>query len=386
MNAFLSVPLVVISCATQSSEPLFVPAPGSPIAMDAGAGGVDLADFDGDTHLDFVVAGGNAITVLWGDGKGGIASRPSSSLALAHSPGELAFADLDRDGKLDLAAASHDSYDVAVFLGDGRGGFSPAIGSPIASSLGSAPHNHGLVASDVNEDGRLDLVAVQSNDNTVAVLIGDGKGGFASIDAPPASVGPSPYPPALGDINGDGHLDIAVPNTGTGAYYREHQRLAQTVTLLIGDGTGRFQPAPGSPVTVADGPYYAALADIDGDGSLDLVTTHDDSDLVSLLLNDGAGRFHPTPQSPLAIGRRAFKVAIADIDSDQDKDLLLGSGDSVTVLLGDGHGQFTSAEGSPFPAGHGTWKLAVGDLDHDGKLDVVSSNLESRSLSILLGR
>jgi hypothetical protein len=380
--------LVVPTCTGRPGQGLLAPAPGSPVAIETGAGNVALADIDGDARADFVIAGGSpsAITIRWGDGKGGLLSRPSATVALAQAPGELALADFDRDGKIDLAVASHDTYDVVVLLGDGRGGFTPANGSPFASSSGTAPHNHGLVAADVDEDGRLDLVAVQSNDNTLAVLLGDGRGGFSPRGSSPAAAGPSPYPPALGDVDGDGHLDVAVPNTGTGAYYREHQRLARTITLLLGDGTGAFHPAPASPLEVADGPYYVALADLDGDGALDLVATHDDSDLVSLLLNDGKGRFSPAPQSPIAIGRRAFEVALEDLDADRDRDLILATGDSVTLLLGDGTGRFAPAPGSPFAAGRGTWQLAIADLDRDGELDVVSSNLESRTISVLLGR
>src|SRR6185436_13166141 len=123
-----------------------------------------------------------------------------------------------------------------------------------------------------------------------------------------------------------------------------------------------------------------------GDGALDLVTTHDDSDLVTVLLNDGRGRFRPAQSSPLAVGRRAYKVIVTDIDADRRNDLVLGTGDSVTVLLGDGRGGLRPAQGSPFSVGHGAWRLALGDLDHDGMLDVATSNLETGNVSVLLGR
>jgi hypothetical protein len=202
----------------------------------------------------------------------------------------------------------------------------------------------------------------------------------------PFAAGPGPYPPALGDVDGDGRLDIVVPDSGTGQYSREHGSLARTVAVLLGDGQGGFRPAAFSPLTVLEGPYFATLGDLDGDQRLDLVTAHDDSSSITILLNDGGTRFGPARQSPLDLGRRAFQVVVADVNGDRKADLVLATGDSVTVLLGDGRGRLAPAPGSPFAAGRGAWTLAVGDLDEDGKLDIVASNVESEGLHVLLGQ
>jgi hypothetical protein len=380
--------LVALACKARSPQPLFVAAPGSPLQLQEGASNVALGDVNGDRLPDLVLCAGKkaAITILAGDGRGGFQSAQGEGIDLESPPGELVLADLNRDGKLDLGIASHDSYGIVVLLGDGRGGFAPAPGSPFASAIGSAPHNHGLQAADANEDGLLDLVAVQSADGTVAVLLGDGRGGFAPAPSSPFTVGPSPYPPALGDIDRDGHVDIAVPETGTGRYFREHGSLARTVTLLLGDGRGGFRPAESSPLTVTEGPFFAALADLDGDGALDLLATHDDSDLVTLLLGDGEGRFRSPPHSPIAIGRRSWMAVVLDVNSDRKNDVVLGSGEGVTVLLGDGHGRLTPATGSPFATGRGTWRIAVGDVNGDGRPDLATANLETSDVSVLLGR
>ncbi len=357
------LPLLVLACAARSPQAPFVPASGSSVAIEGGTSNVEVGDVNGDGRLDFVVAAGKTSTVaiFLGDGKGGVASAPNVSIALGAPPSEMVLADLNRDGKLDLAIASHDSYGVAVLLGDGRGGFASAPGSPFPAASGGHPHNHGLVVGDANEDGHLDLVTVQSDDETIAVLLGDGSGGFLPASASPFAVGPGPYPPALGDLDGDGHLDVAVPASGTGRYYREHQSLARTITLLLGDGKGHFLPAPSSPLSVVEGPYFVALGDLDGNGTLDLVATHDDSDRVTVLLNDGNAGFTPAPQSPLAIGRRAWKVLVIDANSDRKNDLVLSTGDSVTVLLGDGRGRVSAAPGSPLVAGRGgpPWAISI---------------------------
>jgi hypothetical protein len=379
--------ILVLGCTASTSQVLFEHAPQSPVAIEAGAGNLALGDVDEDGHLDLVVAGStSAVTILSGDGTGRFPSARTQSIPLDGPPGELLLADVNADGHLDLACASHDSYGVAVLLGNGRGNFRPAAGSPFAAGSGGTAHNHGLRAGDVNEDGHADLVTVQSNDETVALLLGDGRGGFALASTPPIAIGPAPYPPALADLDGDGHLDIAVPETGTGRYYREHQRLARTVTLLLGDGRAGFRQAAGSPLTVAEGPYHVAAGDLDGNGTIDLVTTHDDSDAVTILLNDGKAGFRPAPRSPLSVERRAGQTFVVDANGDRRNDLVLATGESITVLLGDGRGGFSPAAGSPFSVGRGAWRVVMGDLDHDGDLDLASSDTEASSVSVLLGR
>lgn len=380
--------VLAVGCHRMPRERLLVPAPGSPIAVPGGTGGVDLADVNRDGHLDLVVAAGEerGLSILLGTGTGAFTSLPATVAMHAVRTGETALGDLNGDGHVDMAIASHDSYEVVVLLGDGKGGFSPAPASPAVTGNAGKPHNHGLISGDVDGDGHLDLVAVNSGDGTVAVLLGDGRGGFVHASGSPFAAGPGPYPAALGDVDGDGRLDIVVPDSGTGQYSREHGSLARTVTVLLGDGKGGFRPAPFSPIAVLAGPYFASLGDLDGDQRPDLVIAHDDTSSISILLNDGGKGFRPAPQSPFDLGRRAWQIVVADADGDRRADLVLATGDSVTVLLGDGHGRFAPAPGSPFAAGRGAWTLAVGDLDEDGKLDVVASNVETEGLHVLLGQ
>ena len=119
----------------------------------------------------------------------------------------MVLGNLSGDDKLDLALASHDSYGVTLLFGDGNGGFAIAPHSPVIMKEGQRPHTHGLHTGDLNGDGKLDLVTVNSDDNDVSVAYADGRGGFTRA-ASTFAVAPSPYPGALGDLNGDGHVDI----------------------------------------------------------------------------------------------------------------------------------------------------------------------------------
>ena len=134
--------------------------------------------------------------------------RPNISITRRLSPGELVLGDVNGDGRLDLAWDFHDSYNVTLLLGKANGGFALAPNSPIVMKQGQQPHTHGLGIGDLNGDGKLDLASVNNADNDISVAFGDGRGGFTLAPRSPFAVGPSPYPLTIGDINSDGRLDI----------------------------------------------------------------------------------------------------------------------------------------------------------------------------------
>jgi hypothetical protein len=116
------------------------------------------------------------------------------------------------------------------------------------------------------------------------------------------------------------------------------------------------------------------------------VATHHNQSKLTVMLGDGAGNFKEGPNSPFDFGRQAFKVMLADVNRDGRLDALAAAGEGVRVMLGDGRGNFEPAPGSPFLTGRGVWRLAVADLNGDNKLDLVTSNLDSQSVSIMLGQ
>jgi hypothetical protein len=206
-------------------------------------------------------------------------------------------------------------------------------------------------------------------------LLGNGKGGFAPATGSPFAVGSSPYPHVVGDVNGDGNLDIVTPNVRS-----------NNVSVLLGNGKGSFTAAANSPFAVETRPYYVAVGDVSGDGKPDLMTTHDDINLMSTLLGDGRGGFTLAPDSPFDLGRRAYKLVAADLNKDALVDLIIGTeaSDSVTVLLGS-KGGYTPAAGSPYRAGRSP-KVAIGDVNGDGKPDIITANSESSDITVLLSK
>lgn len=376
--------------ADSTQQPLFGPAPGSPIAVAPGPGSVCIGDMNKDGKLDLVVASAStqtrsiAVLLNVGDGKGGFRAAAASAISVTDSPGEIALGDVNSDGHVDLAFVTHDSYAVTLLLGDGKGRLSFAPNSPIVMKEGQHPHTHGLGMGDLNGDGKLDLATVNNADNDVSVAFGDGRGGFTRAPGSPFVVGPSPYPLTLGDVNNDGRLDIVATASATGPARAQQLPLSRALTLLMADGRGDFRK---SLVPLRTGePWFVAIGDINGDSKADLVVTHHERYELTVLLGDGQGRFTEVVGSPFHLSRNAFQLALADVNRDGSRDVIAAAGDGVHVLVGDGEGNFKQAPGSPFLTGKGAWHFAHGDLNADGKVDVVTTNAESNTVSVLLGR
>ncbi len=374
------LPAAGAGCAAQSppAVPGFVAAPGSPFAAGPHPGRPVIADFNADGRPDIALACGaktRRILILLNDGAG----RFSAAEQAGEHPhvDTIAVQDFSSDGRPDAAGVEHDSYNVYVLLGDGRGGLTPAPGSPFAAHTGTRPHTHEVASADVNADGHADILTTNADDNAISVLLGDGRAGFTPAPGSPFAAERHPYAGiAIRDLSGDGKPDVAAPLI-----------MSRGIGVYVGDGTGRFSPAPGSPYRVGERPGYVFVDDVDHDGRPDILATHDDVGMLDVLLNDGGGRFRSAPGSPLRVGRPAWSGTTADFDRDGNTDVLLsaqGRG-RLTLLLGDGRAGFTEAR-VDLPTGDEPNYAAAADLNGDGKPDIVTSNYRSGGVTVLLGR
>ena len=269
---------------------LFTPFSDSPISVYSFPEALKIGDFNNDGIQDLAVAnaydGANGtISILLGDGEGGFTAPGAPiSAGITSFPFFLAVGDFNRDGNADLAVVNGNdvpngvSNNVSILLGDGKGGFTAAPGPPIQFRTGSGPCP--IVAADFNGDGIIDLAVATFDTNAVYILLGNGDGTFTVSSQSPIGVGPNPFSMTALDYNGDGITDLAVGNYN----FPSPNLQPGSVTLLIGNGDGTFQP-PGAPITVGDLPSDVVTADFNGDGKPDLAIPDSGDTYTTILLN-----------------------------------------------------------------------------------------------------
>lgn len=355
----------------QNTNSLFITAPGFPMKIGSRPNDLGVGDLNKDGKLDLAISHDESVTVLLNDARGGFTPAPGSPIKTAAHLIEVG--DVNNDGNLDLALTHHDSPGVQIFLGAGNGRFSVAPGSPFMAHQGTKGHNHGLTLSDLNSDGNLDITTSNQDDNSVSVLLGNGRGSFAPASGSPFAVGRAPYPHAVGDVNKDGNLDVVTPNVG-----------GDSVSVLLGNGRGEFRTATNSPISVAGRPFYVAIGEVNGDGNADLMMTHDDINLMTTLLGDGRGGFTAARNSQFDLGRRGYFIVAADVTGDARTEVIVGllGGDSLVVLVSSESG-YTHAPGSPYRAGLNP-KVAIADFNGDGKRDIIAAGNDSSDITVLL--
>jgi len=173
---------------------------------------------DGTPDLVATNEGSKDLSVLLGDGRGGFKAAAGSPFALRAYGNYAAIGDVNQDRNPDLVITHDDSDLMTIFLGDGKGGFKVAPGSPF--DLGHRAWN--VVIADMNNDTKMDLV-LRGPNSRIMVLLGDRNGSFNPATGSPFAVDAEPLSLAVVDINMDGKLDILTANKGS-----------NNVTLLLG--------------------------------------------------------------------------------------------------------------------------------------------------------
>lgn len=407
-------------------------------------GQLAVADFNKDGNLDWVA--GNTtqtrLTVALGNGNGTF--QDDVNYAVGQGP-EVAAGDFNKDGKLDIVTVDYPTAQVSVLLGNSDGTFQPAIKTPVpgafygiavadlngdgnpdvvvGDSTGGTPRNVNvllgkgdgtfatpvrystggsgegqIVIGDFNRDGKLDIAVVNQSDNTISLLLGNGDGTFQAGKVVTSALASDGFLGFLvaADFNGDGKIDLAVPDYVGSA--------SGQVAILLGNGDGTFQ-AP-TFLTTAGGATGIAAADLNKDGKLDLVVANQFG-TIDVFLGNGNGTFNaPIVLNDLqSIGGCCnfdpipIVVAVADFNLDGNLDLFIGANranngspgnffSDVNVgsqlFLGKGDGTFTGPQ--DYLVGAQTNSLAIGDFNGDGAADVAAGDPGENFVTILLNQ
>ncbi|MGY3087349.1 hypothetical protein ACVWYF_000375 [Hymenobacter sp. UYAg731] len=324
---------------------------------------VKIGDLDGDGDLDFVSTNfyGSAINVRFNNGNGSFSG--TGSVPAGANVSNVALGDVDSDGDLDLLIPNSRLGTVSVRLNDGVGNFSGNTEVGVGSCVS-------VVLGDLDGDGDLDLLTsggtLLTGFTYISIRFNNGNGTFAGT----TSTGLVAGSVALGDLDGDGDLDLIAANgTNTG------------VNVRLNDGDGTFSPL--MPIGVPSNGNIA-VGDLDADGDLDFVISKGlGGTAVGVYFNDGSGRFVVAPDVP--VGTTPI-VALGDVDGDGDLDIIAadGQGVSTSVRLNDGSGSFAMAPN--VPAASNSTGIALGDVDNDGDLDLLTTNYGSSTVSIRLNQ
>lgn len=354
--------------STARAATMFLPAP--PIGVASTPEAIVPGDFNHDGKADFAVATrGNSVSVLLGIGGGHFTTGPGSPLATGQGPSSITSGDFNLDGNEDLAVANYTDGTVTILLGDGHGGFSAAPGSPVPVGAQVRSVVAGVIGS---------TVRIAAGGPFGVRLISEDPGGTFTAGSD-ISNGTNASALASGYFNSNGALDIAVLDG-----------ISNTVTMLLGDGSGNF--TPGAPVSIGEqgggfflGGESIAAGDFTADGRTDVAVGLQDGKL-SVLLGDGHGGLTLAPGSPSPIltdGTAPTSLAAADINGDGAEDLAVADYwqggpnviyNSVSVLLSNRAGGFTQAPGSPYPISGVAVGVATGDVNGDAHLDVVAGD------------
>ncbi|MGE3808120.1 MAG: FG-GAP repeat domain-containing protein [Gemmataceae bacterium] len=340
------------------------------ITYNAGAlpSGLQLADVDGDGNIDIVV--GNVygdVQVLFGKGNGTFQPH--------HAPNHiaLAVADLNGDGRDDFVFSNATMDRVSVEFGTPGGATPQGISDPFL-----APG--AVQLSDLNGDNRPDLVIANSGNNEALVYLGKADGSFEPLinpltGRPGFSAGTTPTGITIQDVNDDLVPDVIVANSGS-----------NDVSILLGQGSGAsFTLIDGLRVHSGGmGPSSTTVADVTGDGFVDIVVSNSQSNTVAVLAGLGQGFFND--QSPIiyAVGSNPQQALIGNFDGLAGLDLVsLNAGSNTLTFyanLGSGTAGLEFASGGLRPVA-----AFARDFNNDGTLDLVVANNLDGQIALFAG-
>jgi hypothetical protein len=346
---------------------------------------INFADFNGDGKLDFEGRVGNQVSVYLASGTDFLAPVALTTSDSVYDSCNEAVGDLNGDGKPEIVSSNCYDNNLTVFVNNGDGSFQTGVyygaGLNALTSTNASLYPYAATIADVNGDGKNDIVSSNDDGGDVTILLGSGDG-TVTVPTIGFATGGYPYTPAfVADFNGDGLADIMVSDD------------IFSMAFLRGYGDGTFRAALDYYSPTANNHYdYSigiATGDFNGDGLADFVVGQEgDSTLgITVFLSNSDGSMQSGVN--YGAGGQMYYVTVADLNGDGKLDIVSvdDSAGVVQVFTGNGDGTFvqgstfaTDTAGGPYPQG-----LVAGDFNHDGKADVAVLNSNNYNVGILLG-
>ena len=338
---------------------------------------VFIADINSDGHLDVIVfhfSSGPRVQVLLNKGDISTTFEDVTDDAIFSSDTSsttttIAVADVNGDGHTDIIIGNDMTEPTQVLLNLGNATFVELEGS-IPNTSASSDITLQIAVADLDGDGTIDLVIGNVNDrNPIQIFLNQGNGTFEEGEvAIPGASGIRFFPRtlAVADMDGDGRLDILI---GTWNAFPNY--------LLQNQGSGKFGIVEGAFDESEDGKDTRSIAvsDVNGDGRVDVIIGNYYSDIQVLLNKEDGAYLEVLGAIPGIDNDETLDFAVADLDGDGLPDLVLGNGSKPNqVLLNQGDGTFEEVISDASSRASNTRAVAVGDLNGDGLPDIVMGN------------
>ena len=332
---------------------------------------VTTADFNNDGNSDVAAVRDSDVSILLNQGNGSLQSTLQIEVPGTTTLG-VAGGDINGDGVSDLAVADGN---VSLLLSNGNRTFSDPIVETVVNT------STDVAIEDVSGDGIADLIVTSAENvdqfeprngrnGKVSILLGNGDATFNNASV--KDIGGKPQSIAIGDVNDDGIVDLVIGNLND-----------DRVSVLLGNGNGNFQNRVDYNVSlpredaedIGTFSIDLELSDFDDDGNIDIIASNSVASIV--LTGNGDGTFLDTPAIETSLGG----ISSDDIDEDGFDDLigLQGGGSIISVLISQGDGNFTDAIQSDFEVYGYYYKTGstIGDFNGDGILDVAATEYYS---------
>ncbi|CAF1186071.1 unnamed protein product [Rotaria sordida] len=387
--------------------------------------GIVVADLDNNKHLEIVVAlsaiGDVAILTEYNAAE--FVHQNIYSTGSAPQPFSVAIGDFNNDNRSDIVVANSGTGNLSILLGLDNGTF----GMEMMYSIGTNSRPQYVITCDINKDNKLDIVSVNSKNETISILMGQGNGTFSEQIMYRTGDGSYPYAMASGDFNNDSRLDFVIANkdrdsigiffnfnyttfqrqvtfsniddiAATGIVARDfnHDNLldiavvfseSNSIGILIGYGNGSFINMKSYPTGNGSEPHGIAVGDFNNDAQLDIVVTNMFTHNIGIFLGYDNGSFADIMTYSTGKDSTPYGITVADFNNDGQLDIVVASygTNSIIVLQGYGTGAFSIIKTYSTGAGSLPYDVTAGDFNNDGQLDIAVANIGTNTIGVLLG-
>ncbi|CAF3154083.1 unnamed protein product [Rotaria sp. Silwood2] len=334
---------------------------------------VIVNDFNNDNYLDIAVAnyGTNNIGIFLGYGNGTFSSQNVFSTGSSR-PLFITTGDFNHDNRSDIVVANYGTNSIGIFLGHGNGSFQ--VEKTFFTAYDSLPYS--LAVKDFNNDSHLDIAIANYGTHNIGILLGYGNESFESQKTYTTGPHSNPSSIAIGDFNNDNHLDIVVANSGTG-----------NLGVLLGFGNGTFIAQQTYFINTNSYPQYIVVGDFNKDKQLDVAIVDPENDQIHIILGSDNGTFTTLTTYEGISKSRPFSIAIADFNKDNQSDIVVANYGSNEVLVMSGYFSEPSAKQTNYLIQRHTTttSLVIADFNNDNYLDIVTNGFSSDDLVLLAG-